>query len=114
MFINSSLFSKGIPMSAEPGLSSVLEGQRRGIVEKIRGISDLDQMTDSFLEELVKGSLVEPVVIQFGRMTRKLRTEEISRSVIPRNSISGRILQRGGYDDDNDEEAEFFGGGGNK
>ena len=50
MFINSNLFSKGIPMIAGQGLSSVLEGHRRRIVEKIRNISDLDQMTDSFLE----------------------------------------------------------------
>jgi hypothetical protein len=91
MFINSNLFSKGHPLKAEPGLSSVLEGHRLRIVEKIRNISDLDQMTDSFLEQLVVGSLVEPLVMQFDRMTRKLRTEELDRPVIPRKKQVARL-----------------------
>ena len=78
-------------MKAEPGLSSLLEGHRLRIVEKIRNISDLDQMTDSFLEQLVVGSLVEPLVMQFDRMTRKLRTEELDRPVIPRKKQVARL-----------------------
>jgi len=97
-------------MIAGQGLSSVLEGHRRCIVEKIGNISDLDQMTDSFLEQLVKSSLVEPLVMMFDRMTRKLRTEEFGRSVIPRNSIAGRMLSSGGFDEDDG----FFGEGGSK
>ncbi len=102
MFLNSNLFSKGIPTSAEPGLSSVLEERRRCIVEKIRKISDLAQMTDSFLEQLVKDSLIEPLVIQFDRMTRNYRTEKVGRSATPDNSMAGPMLASGRFDDENE------------
>ena len=109
MFIKSNLFSKGHPLKREPGLSDVLDGHKRRILDKIKSISDLDQMTDPFLEHLVKESLVEPLAIQFDRMTRKLRTEALDGSVIPHNSMAGRMLRGGGFDD-----SELFGEGGNK
>lgn len=109
MFIKSTLFSKGHPLKAEPGLSDVLEGHKRRILDKVRSISDLDQMTDSFLERLVKESLVEPLFIHLDRMTRKLRTEEFDGSVIPYNSMAGRMLRSGRFD-----ESEVFSVGGNK
>ena len=34
MFINSNLFSKGHPLKREPGLSDVLEGHKRRILEQ--------------------------------------------------------------------------------
>ena len=107
MFITSNLFSKGHPFKAEAGLSNVLEAHKRRILEKIRAISDLDKMTDAFLERMVKESLVEPLAIQFDQMTRKLRTEELDSSVIPYNSMAGRML-RAGFD-----ESELFSEGGN-
>lgn len=109
MFIKSHLFSKGHPGKAEPGLSDVLEGHKRLILGKVRSISELDQMTDSFLELLVKESLVEPLAIHFDRMTRKLRTEKIDSSVIPHNSIAGRMLRSGVF-----EDSELLDEGGNK
>jgi hypothetical protein len=106
MFINSNLFSKGIPGSVQPDLSSVLDMHRRHILEEIRNISDLNQMTDLFLEQLVEKSLVEPLCLQFDGMTRKTRTEGLSR----RNSMAGRMLLDGRFDDEDDE---FLGEGGN-
>jgi hypothetical protein len=47
------------------------------ILDKIKSISDLNQMTDAFLEQLVKESLVEPLAIHFERWTKKLRTETL-------------------------------------
>lgn len=108
MYIKSNLFSKGHPLKAEPGLSDVLEGHKRRTLATITSISDLDQMTDRFLENLVKEALVEPLAIQFDRMTRKLHTEELDGSVIPTNSMAGRMLRRG-FD-----ESEIFGEAGNK
>ena len=78
MLINSDLFSKGIPLIAGEGLSGVLEGRRRRIVEEIRNIADLDDLTDSFLEQLVENSLVEPIVMQFDQMTSQ--TYDLRRS----------------------------------
>jgi hypothetical protein len=66
-------------------------------------------MTDSFLERLVKESLVEPLAIEFDRMTHKLRTEELDGSVISRNSMAGRMFASGDFDDE-----EIFGQCGNK
>jgi hypothetical protein len=83
MFIRSNLFNKGHPLKAEPGLSDLLGTHKRAILNKIKSSTDLDQMTDSFLERLVKDSLVEPLVLHFDRMTRQTRTEEIEGSFFP-------------------------------
>jgi hypothetical protein len=83
VFIRSNLFSKGHPLKREPGLSYVLEGHKRAIVSKINAISDLDEMTDAFLDRLVKESLIAPLSIEFGKITRKLRTEHIDGSQLP-------------------------------
>src|SRR5262245_11850874 len=90
MLIKSRLFTTGHPLKAELGLISVLEGYKRSILDKIRGISDLNQMTDAFLERLVKDSLVEPVAIQFDKMTRKQRTEEFDGSELPFEQFGDR------------------------
>src|ERR1700722_16587764 len=108
MCIKSNLFIKGHPRG-EPGLSHVLEGHKRGMLNKIKAISDLDQMTDAFLEHLVKDSLVEPLSIQFDKMTRKLRTEALDGSLVPQNSMAGRMFRSGDFDD-----AQLFGEGGNR
>jgi hypothetical protein len=83
MFVRSSLFNRGHPLKAEPGLSDALDSHKRGIIKKIKNITDLDQMTDSFCERIVKEALVEPVVLHFDRMTRQTRTEEIDGSSFP-------------------------------
>jgi hypothetical protein len=109
MFIKSDLFSKGHPVSGQPSLSSVLENHKRATLNKIECISDLDQMTDAFLQRLVKDSVVEPLAILFDKKTRKLRTEGLDGSVIPENSMAGRMRRSGLFSD-----AELFGEGGNK
>lgn len=83
MFIRSNLFNRGHPLKAEPGLSDALEAHKRSIINKIKGITDLNQMTDSFCERIVKEALVEPLVLHFDRMTRQTRTEEIDASLFP-------------------------------
>jgi hypothetical protein len=90
MVIRSNLFNRGHPLKAEAGLSDVLENHKHGTLKKIREISDLDQMVDSFLERLVKDSLVEPLVIQFDKMTRKLRTETLDASYLPAKTMGAR------------------------
>ncbi len=79
---DSTLFNKGY-LTRQPSLSDVLDAHKRGVINEIRSISDLDQMTDSFLERLVKDSLVEPLAIPFDKMTRKLRAEEFDGSAFP-------------------------------
>jgi hypothetical protein len=96
MVIRSNLFSRGHPLKAEPGLSDVLENHKRGILHKIKSISDLDQMTDAFLEALVKDSLVELLAVHFDRMTRKLRTEALDASYLPAASMGARRYARMG------------------
>jgi hypothetical protein len=82
MRAESTLFSKGY-LTGQPSLADVLDAHKRRVINKIRSISDLEQMTDSFLERLVKESLVETVVLHFDRISRKLRTEEFDGSVFP-------------------------------
>jgi hypothetical protein len=82
MLIRSNLFNKGF-MTRQASLSDVLEGHKRGILSQIRAIADLSQMTDEFLAQLVKESLVEPLSLQFGRMARQLRTEQFDGSEFP-------------------------------
>jgi hypothetical protein len=91
MTTESNLFAKG-PLTRQAGLSEVLERRKQGILNKIKRISDLDQMTDAFLEGLVKESLVQPPVFQFDKMTRKLRDEQFDGSAFPGdfNVVRGR------------------------
>jgi hypothetical protein len=93
----SSLFAKGF-MTRQPGLSDVLEGHKQRILQRIRGISDLGQMTEAFLEHLVKDSLVGLLTIHFDRMTRTPRTEEFDARELPPEqrfgSEPGRRYQR--------------------
>src|SRR5690348_9891239 len=83
MFIRSNLFSRGHPLKAEARLSDVLEGHKRRVITEIQGITDLSQMTDSNCAQIIKGALVEPLVLRFDRMTRQTRTEEIDGSYFP-------------------------------
>jgi hypothetical protein len=83
MFIRSHLFSKGHPLKAERGLSDALEGHKRSIINKIKGITDLDQLTDAFCQRLVKEALIAPLVLHFDQMTKQTRTEQIDGSLFP-------------------------------
>lgn len=96
MVIRSNLFNRGHPLKAEAGLSDALERHKASIQNKIRSISDLDQMTDAFLEGLVKKSLVEPLAIQFGKMTRKHRAETLDASYLPAGTFGSRRYARMG------------------
>ncbi len=76
------LFSKG-SMTRQASLSDVLEGHKRGVLLKIRNVTDLDHLTDAYVEQLVKESLVTPLVLHFDRIAKKLRTEEFDGSEFP-------------------------------
>jgi hypothetical protein len=82
MVIRTHLFDTGFT-TGQPSLSDVLSGHERRIISQIRGISSLDQMTEPFLSNLVKESLVEPLVLHFDRMTRQLRTENFDEAEFP-------------------------------
>jgi hypothetical protein len=94
MLIRSNLFNRGHPVKAEAGLSDALENHKRSVLNKIRAIADLDQMTDAFLEGLVKKSLVEPLAIHFNQMTRKHRAETLDASYLPAGSMGARRYAR--------------------
>jgi hypothetical protein len=96
MLIRSNLFNTGHPLKAEAGLSHALENHKRTVLNKIRAISDLDQMTDAFLESLVKNSLVEPLAIHFDNMTRKLRAETLDARYLPAESMGALRYRRMG------------------
>ncbi|SRR6266545_5984824 len=98
MFIKSTLFSKGHPLSQEPRLYDRLEAHKQRTLNDIRKISDLGQMTEQFLERVVKESLVEPLAIQFDKKTRKIRTEGLDGSHYRPDSLGGRMYARGGGD----------------
>jgi hypothetical protein len=70
-------------LKAEARLADRLDAHKRTIINKINGITDLDQMTDPFCERLIKDAIVEPLVLHFDRMTRQTRTEDIDGSFFP-------------------------------
>jgi hypothetical protein len=70
--IRSNLFNRGHPLKAEPGLSDALDAHKRTVTNKIKAITDLDQMTDSFCERIIMEALVEPLVLHFDRMTNEI------------------------------------------
>jgi hypothetical protein len=82
MLIRSHLFDKGF-MGNGPALFDVLRNHERQILDRIKRISSLDEMTDSFLSNLIKESLIETVALDFGNMTRDLRTEDLDNSLSP-------------------------------
>jgi hypothetical protein len=94
--IKSNLFSRGHPLKVEAGLSDALERRKHSVINKIRAISDLDLMTDAFLERLVRESLVAPLAVHFDKMTRKLRTETLDASYLPAGSMGARRYARMG------------------
>jgi hypothetical protein len=83
MFIRSNLFNKGHPLKAERGLSDALDAHKRTVINKIKGITDPNQMTEPACERIIKEALVAPLVLHFDRMTRQTRTEEIDGSSFP-------------------------------
>src|SRR5437879_2272437 len=92
MIIRSELFTQGHPPRiGQTTLSAVLENHKRKI-ETIKGISDPDQMTEAFLEKLSR-SLVDPLVFQFDKMTRQMRTERVDASDLPANSFGARRVR---------------------
>lgn len=82
MLIRGSLFNKG-HWTRQAGLSDVLDAHKRRILNRIRGITDLEQMNDPFIHELVAESLVTPVSLHFDQMTRKMRTEDFDARDFP-------------------------------
>jgi hypothetical protein len=88
MIIRSNLFIEGHALSGHVSLSRVLENQKRKTTDQIKGISNLGQMTNAFLEKLIKESLVEPLAFQFGSICHKLRTERLDASYLPANTLA--------------------------
>jgi hypothetical protein len=76
------LFGKGC-LTRQPSLSDLLDAHKRAILNKISGISNLDDMTDAFVVGLVKDSLVEPLVLHLDKQGYVLRTEQIDGSLFP-------------------------------
>jgi hypothetical protein len=83
MLIRSHLFDRGHPLKAEPRLADWLDNRKRGVINKLKGITALEEMTDSFCERIVKDALIEPLVLHFDQMTRQTRTETIEGSSFP-------------------------------
>ncbi len=81
MLRNHNLFSDG--GFSKPGLYGFLEAHRQETLQKIRAISDLDQLNEDFLSKLVKDSLVEPLALNFEKMTFDSRTEQIAAEDFP-------------------------------
>ncbi|MFL5330327.1 MAG: hypothetical protein ACJ8C4_15610 [Gemmataceae bacterium] len=81
MLIRENLFMGGFWGRGGASLSDALRAQEKIITERIRNVSDLQQLTEQFLDELIKDSLVNPLVLKFDRMTRKTRTEELDPSL---------------------------------
>jgi hypothetical protein len=79
MFIRSTLFSKGHPLKAEPRLSDALDAHKRTVINKIKSVTSLKAMTDSFLAGLVREALVKPLVIDlsYDNIRKEFRDEEV-------------------------------------
>ena len=82
MVIRENLFNKG-HWTGKAGLSDVLDHHKNRILDRIRAITDLDQMTDQFIQNLVAESLIGPLTLHFDKMTRQLRTEHFRAEEFP-------------------------------
>ncbi len=90
MIIKSNLFSKGHPVSAEARLSDILDIHKKQVIAKIKAVTSLKDMTDTFLTELVKEALVEPLAIIFDKATREFRNDTIE---TPRGSYKANVAR---------------------
>lgn len=81
--IRNHLFSDGGGWSGRPGLREILEQHQRTILDRIKRIQSLDQMTDAVVRGIVHDSLVEPPSLDFEEMTYSTRTEEIPKAIFP-------------------------------
>lgn len=99
MIIKSRLFSRGHPLKNEPGLPEVLEQHKSRTIAEIKRVVDISQLSDLFLEHLVKESIVTPLSIEFDKITKRTHTEELDASMIPYSSMGGRMLRSGDLDE---------------
>ena len=81
--IRDHLFSDGGGWSGRPGLREMMEQHQRAILDRIKRIHSLDQMTDDVVRGIVRDSLVEPPSLDFENMTYNTRTEEINKAISP-------------------------------
>ena len=90
MLIKTHLFVSKERTGRHVPLSAVLDGHKRSTLDDIKAVSDLDQMTDSFLAGIVKESLVQPLHFHFDKMTRETRSEDFDASQLPPEFIGDR------------------------
>jgi hypothetical protein len=81
--IRDHLFSDGGGWSGRAGLREMLAQHQGTILDRIKRIHSLDQMTDDVVRGIVRGSLVEPPSLDFENMTYNTRTEEINKAIFP-------------------------------
>lgn len=82
MLIRSFLFDQG-GWSSRPGLLDILKNHLRTTLDKISRISSLDEMNDRYLDGMVRGAIVEPIVLHTDQLSREFRSEEIDASMFP-------------------------------
>lgn len=86
MILKEKLFMSGNIFTASgANLTNVLEAHQRSMLSKIDSISDLDQLTEGFAKDIVKQSLVEPIVLLPDEMVQEPRTEFFHASQFPWN-----------------------------
>ena len=80
------LFLEGCPLKNKGfDLSQVLDAHEKCILDKVKSISDIEQLTDNFLSKLVDDSLVKPVFLKTNQKTRKTKTEYFNAFQLPCN-----------------------------
>jgi hypothetical protein len=81
------LFSQGHPMSTSgrPGLRDILQQHEKQILAEVNACPDIRELTDEFLQNLVKKALVTPINLKIDEKKRKTRTEYFHPSVMPWN-----------------------------
>jgi hypothetical protein len=71
----SQLFSQGHPLSGNQGLTEFLMHREKMIVSKILAVKDIRELTDEFLQNLVKDSFIQPIVLYSTDKKRKTKIE---------------------------------------
>jgi hypothetical protein len=84
MLNNHDLFSQG-GLRHGADISAVLQHHERKVLNGIRDISNIEELTDEFLSKLVEESIVSPITLKTDTITRTSRTEYFAAGDLPCN-----------------------------
>lgn len=79
------LFFEGNPLGRGASISDVLQAHEKKILDRVERITDIEELTDEFLQGLVRDALVAPINLKANEKTCVKRTEYFAANELPCN-----------------------------